>query len=1054
MKKLIAFALHARLIVVVIAAISMAAGYWSYKQLPVDAFPDVSPNLVQVFTVTEGLAPEEIEKFVTFPVETSMNGLPGVENIRSVSNFGLSVVNVYFEDGMDIYFCRQLVGERLNEAREAIPEGFGEPVMGPISTGMGLVLFYYLEDMTGQYSLTELRSIQDWIIKFNLQNVPGVTEVLGIGGFEKQYHVAVDPLALERYGFTVGDVIERLEDNNLNIGAQFIERNNEEYVVRSVGLATSIEDLRSILMGSTDGVPITIGEVAEVKEGEAIRRGLQTKNGTMEVVAGQVIKLFGTNASSVIGAVEEKIQAINASLPEGVRIVPYYEQKTLVEAAVNTVTAALAQGIALVALVLLVFMGGLRPTIVVAVALPFSVLFATLGMQVFGISANLMSLGGLAIAIGMLVDGAIVIVENVDQHLRIASPSESRLKIMVRACGEVARPVGFAVAIIILVFLPLFTLTGVEGKTFRPMAYTIALAMSGALIYGLIVGPVLAYFLMRVPKRKTEKIGTETRESLIVRLLQAPYRPLVTFFVKQRWLALVGALALLGLGAWVFPRLGSEFTPELNEGTIVVKLKMAPSISIDTSKQMTQAIERRILKVPEVTKVVTRIGRGEIGAHADPINAAELYLIMTPPTDWREPYAQEAMVEHIREAIGEPPGVIVNYTQPIEMSVDELLEGVQAELALKLFGEDLDILLEKANAIAAILGKVEGARDVQVDQLTGSPQLLIRINRSAAARYNLNVGDIQRVIQAGIGGVGAGLIFEGIRRYEILVRYPERYRGTVEAIRETIIRSPEGALVPLDDVATVEEIVGPRQITRERSQRFIAIQANVVGRDIGSFVLDAEQAIAEAVDLPPGYLTLWGGSYKLQQEANKRFAIVIPITLMLILLMIYAALDSFRNSLLILLNIPLALVGGIVALWVSGENLSVPATVGFIALFGIALGNGLVLITYTNQLVKEGMEIDAACIEASCRRLRAVLMTAITTGLGLLPLLLATGTGSEVQRPLAIVVTGGLISSTLLTLLVLPALYKWFQGRHGESLEEELAHTPEIENHNHRQPPN
>ena len=1027
MKRFVEFALHSRLLVIVLGLLMMAAGFWGYKKLPVDAFPDVSPNLVQVFTVTEGLAPEEIEKYVTFPVESSMNGLPGVENIRSVSNFGLSVVNVYFKDGMDIYFCRQLVGERLTEARESIPDGFGEPEMGPISTGMGLVLFYYLEDTSGQYSLTDLRSIQDWIIKFNLQNVPGVTEVLGIGGFEKQFHVEVEPLALERYGFTVNEVIERIEDNNLNIGAQFIENNNEEYVVRSVGLATSLEDIRSILMGSSAGIPITVGDVAEVKEGAAIRRGLQSKDGLAEVVSGQVIKLFGTNASTVIKSVEDKIAQINESLPEGVNIVPYYEQKTLVESAVNTVTSALRQGIVLVAIVLFIFLGGLRPTIVVAVALPFSILFATLGMYNFGISANLMSLGGLAIAIGMLVDGAIVIVENVDHHLRTASKHESKMAIVSRACGEVARPVGFAVAIIILVFLPLFTLTGVEGKTFRPLAYSIALAMSGALIYALIVGPTLAYFLMRAPKKKrTEDIAEKPRESLIVRVLQAPYRPVVSFLVRQRWIAVLGAVSLLGSGVLIFPKLGTEFTPELNEGTVVVKLKMPPSISIDTSKLMTQAIERRILEVPEVTKVVTRIGRGEVGAHVDPINAAELYLNMARPEKWREPFNQEAIVEEIREAIGEPPGVVVNYTQPIEMSIDELLEGVQAELAVKLFGEDLEVLLQKANDIAALLGEIEGARDVQVDQVTGSPQLLIRINRRAAARYNLNVGDIQRVIQAGIGGVDAGLIFEGIRRYEILVRYPEAYRSTIGAISETIIRGPDGSLVPLDAVATIEEILGPRQITRERSQRFIAIQCNVSGRDIGSFVADAEKAIADEVELPAGYLTTWGGSYKLQQEANKRFAVVIPITLLLILLMIYAALDSFKNSMLISLNIPLALVGGIAALWLAGENLSVPATVGFIALFGIALGNGLVLITYTNQMVRGGMELGEASIEAACKRLRPVLMTAITTGLGLLPLLLATGTGSEVQRPLAVVVTGGLVSSTLLTLLVVPALYKWF----------------------------
>lgn len=1029
MKRWIDFALEARLLVVTVALLLMAAGYWAYRQLPVDAFPDVSPNLVQVFTVTEGLAPEEIEHFVTTPVEAAMNGLPGVTHLRSVSNFGLSVVNVYFEDGLDLYFCRQLVGERLSEARGAIPAGFGEPAMGPISTGMGLVLFYYLEDTTGQHSLMELRALQDWVIKTNLQTVPGVTEVLGIGGFAKEFHVEVDPLALERYGLTVSAVIDRIADNNLNVGARFIERNHEEYVVRSIGLATSLDDLRAILVSGADGVPITVGDVAVVREGAALRRGLQTMDGVTEVVAGQVIKLFGANASAVIEAVEARIEVINASLPEGVRIVPYYEQKTLVAAAVGTVTRALVQGIALVALVLVVFMGGLRPTVVVALALPFAVLVATLGMHLFGVSANLMSLGGLAIAIGMLVDGAIVMVEQVDQRLRAAAPGTARLTLVRAACGEVARPVGFAVAIVIVVFLPLFSLTGVEGKTFRPLAQAIALAMGGALAYALLVCPVLAYFVMRAPSGPASAGAAPAADRGLVAWLQRGYRPLVAALVAQPAGAVALAVALLAVGAVVFPRLGTEFTPRLNEGTVVVKLQMAPSIALETAKRMTMAVERRILAVPEVTKIVTRIGRGEVGAHADPINSAELYLLMTPPDQWREPWNQERMVDAIRAAIGEPPGVVVNTTQPIEMSVDELLEGVQAELAVKVFGDDLDELLRQGQAIAAVLGGIDGARDVQVDQVTGAPQLLIRIDRAAAARYQLNVGDIQRVVQAGIGGVVAGQMFDGVRRHDILVRYPEAYRDGPDAIRDTLLRAPGGALVPLDEVATVEEVIGPRQITRERGQRFIAVQCNVVGRDIGGFVAEAEAAIAARVTLPAGYLTQWGGAFKLQQEANRRFAVVIPVTLGLILLMIYGALDSLRQSLLMLLNIPLALVGGVVALGVSGENLSVPATVGFIALFGIALGNGLVLITATNQLLDEGWTWAAAAVEAARRRLRAVLMTAATTGLGLLPLLLATGTGSEVQKPLAIVVTGGLISSTLLTLLVLPALYGWFRGR-------------------------
>ena len=1021
MKRLFEYCIHARLLVFTLFALIIAGGFQSFKKLPVDAFPDVSPNLVQVFTVTEGLAPEEIEKYVTFPVETAMNGLPGIRNIRSVSNFGLSVVNVYFKDGMDIYFCRQLVGERLNEARDNIPSGFGQPEMGPISTGMGQVLFYYLEDSTGTYSLTELRSIQDWIIKFNLQNVPGVTEVLGIGGYEKQFHIEVDPLALERYALTVTDVIDALEANNLNIGAQYIEQNNEEYVVRSIGLATGIEDLRAILLGSFDGTPVTIREVAHVHEGQAIRRGLQSHNGIREVVAGQVIKLFGTNASTVIEAVEDKIEKINESLPEGIQIIPYYEQKTLVEAAVRTVTNALIQGIALVAFTLTLFMGGWRPTVVVALALPFSVLFAALGMYYLGISANLMSLGGIAIAIGMLVDGAIVMTENIDQHLR-AKPGLPRTESVIQACVQVARPVGFAVAIIILVFLPLFTLTGVEGKTFRPLAYAIALAMTGALLYALLISPVIAHACMRPPKNKDRPNPRPPR-------LQNAYRRILATLVARPGLTSLAALLILALGLALIPRLGTEFTPRLNEGTLVVKLKMAPSIAIDTARDMTQAIERRLLEVPEVNEVVTRIGRGEIGAHADPINAAELYLLMTPAAEWHVPYDTEAMIESLREAIGHPPGVIVNYTQPIEMSVDELLEGVQAELALKVFGEDLDTLLQNANQIATVLGKIEGARDVQVDQVTGSPQLLIQIDRAAAARYNLNVADIQTVIQTGIGGTRAGLIFEGIRRFDILVRYPPQYRNDPEAISQTIIRSPEGALVPLNEIATLQTLVGPRQITREHSQRFIAIQANVSGRDIGGFVAEAEAAIEQQVQLPPGTLTTWGGTYKLQQEANQRFALVIPLTLLLILLMIYTALGSLRHSLLILLNIPLALVGGIAALYLSGQNLSVPATVGFIALFGIALGNGLVLITTTRQRIQDGDPPAQAAIEAATRRLRPVLMTALTTGLGLLPLLLAHGAGSEVQRPLALVVTGGLLSSTLLTLLVLPALFPYFHPR-------------------------
>ena len=1056
--KLIDYSLHNKLLVLVMTVLVMTAGYYTYRQLPVDAFPDVSPNLVQVFTVTEGLAPEEVEKYVTYPVESAMTGLPGIEEVRSISNFGLSVVSIYFEDEMDIYFCRQLVGERLTEAREQIPEGFGDPEMGPISTGMGLILYYYLEDTTGEYSLTELRTIQDWIIKFNLQTVPGVTEVLGIGGYEKQYQVRVRPDALVRYGLTIQEVIERIEGNNLNVGAQFIERAGEQFVVRSVGLARAVEDLKSIVVKTEDGTPVYLRDVADVEIGGAIRRGLQTRNGEEEVISGMVIQLYGANASTVIERVELKLAEVQKALPEGVRIVPYYQQKELVANSVETVTDALLQGIVLVTLVLLIFMGGFRPSIVVAASIPFSVLFATLAMGWFDISANLMSLGGLAIAIGMMVDGAVVMVENVDRMLRQADPNESRREIVARACREVGRPIAFAVTIIIVVFLPLFTLQGVEGKTFRPLAYTVALAMFGSLIFSLVVAPMLSHLLMRRPRRLRGKApgplsrlrerlfkkqgedhskGASTKETheatepvqdnILVRALLWVYSPVVGFFVRQRWAAVVLALALLAGGALIFPRLGMEFTPRLAEGDIMINATMAPSTSLSESKKMTMLMERRVLQIPEVAEVVTRVGRGEVGAHSAPINVIHSNVILKPVSQWPDPEQNQRYVENkIRAVLKDFPGMATNITQPIQLTVDEMVGGVKAELAIKLFGNDLDTLKTKADLIVAEIRQIEGAADVQAAQMVGAPQLVIRPDREAIARYGINLSTVQETIRAAVGGVSAGQIFEGIRRFDIFVRFVKDARWTPEAISHILIKAPGGALVPLDQLATIEEIVGPLQITRENAQRFITVQCNVVGRDIGTFVEDAQKIVDEKIELPPGYFVTWGGQFELAQQANKRLAIVVPITLLLICLMLYSSFGILRNALLILLNIPLALVGGVAALWLSGLNLSVPASVGFIALFGIALENGMVLVTYLNQLLRDGVPIDEASIKGACLRLRPVLMTALTTALGLIPLLFSGGTGSEVQRPLATVVVGGLVTSTILTLLVIPALYKWF----------------------------
>lgn len=1023
MDKIIDFSLKHRLLLVVIGIAVFTGGYLSYNNLPIDAFPDVSPTLVQVFTVTEGLAPEEVEKYVTYPVETAMNGLPELEKIRSVSNFGLSVVNIYFKDGTDIYFARQIVNERLQEAREQIPEGFGEPEMGPISTGMGLILFYYLDDTTGKYSYEELRTIQDWIIKFQLQTVPGVTEVLGIGGYEKQFQVVVDPNELLRYDIAINDIVEVIKKNNLNVGASYLEKDAEEFIIRSVGLATKIEDLEHIVVKSKDGIPIFLNQIANIKIGGAIRRGLQTKSGIEEVIAGQVVKLFGTNSSTVISAVESKMEEINKTLPEGLELIPYYEQKSLVESAVKTVTNALIQGTVLVGLILILFMGSIRPTMVVAFSIPFSVLFAFIGMEYFGISINLMSFGGLAIAIGMMVDGSIVMVENIDRLINKASPDEKIMDLILQGSKEVLRPILFSIVIIITVFIPLFTLQGVEGKTFTPLAYTITLAMLGSLLFTMAFAPVLSSFVLK----KKNKTGNKQSKNLLVRTLLRIYEPIVKFFVKRRILAIILSVIILVTGVLILPQLGSEFTPQLQEGTLVVRLSMAPSISIEESKRTTMIVEKRIVEVEEVSGTVTRIGRGEVGAHTDPINSAEMYVLLKPEEEWRAGKNQAKIEEEIRAKISKFPGVLVNFTQPIQMTMDELLEGVKAELAVKLFGEDLNILKSKAEEISGVIRRVRGAADIQVDQISGKPQLKITIDRQSIARYGLNLSDVQEVIKTAIGGETAGQIFEGIRRYDIFVRLDKAYRDNESIIKELLISAPNGMKVPLSQVAAIEELEGPRQITREQNQRFITIQCNVVGRDIGSFVEESQEAINQQIILPVGYFTNWGGQYKLQQEANARFAIVIPVTLIIVFFLLYSSFNSFKSTILIFINIPLALVGGVIALWLTGQNLSVPSSVGFIALFGIALQNGMVLVTYFNQLMKEGKMIDEASIEGAKLRLRPVLMTAITTMLGLLPLLIATGTGSEVQKPLATVVVGGLFTSTILTLIVLPALYKYFR---------------------------
>lgn len=1077
-ERLIAFALRQRLLVLVAALALAVAGVWAYARLPVDAYPDISPALVQVFTETEGLAPEEVEQLVTYPIEVAMNGLPRLDEVRSVSNFGLSVVNVYFEEGTDVYFARQLVNERLQQAREEIPEGLGDPDMGPISSGLGQVLFYYLDAPRETYTLEELRTIQDWIVKRNLQTVPGVTEVLSIGGDVRQYQVVVDPRRLRQYGLSLGEVVDAIERNNLNVGASFLEVAREEYIVRSVGLVQDLQDIGNVTVATREGTPVRVREVAEVRLGPEVRRGLVTRNGEGEVVVGFVLKLVGTNTSTVIDRLGERLEEIRRALPEGVRLVPYYEQASLVERATHTVTKALWEGLVLVLLVLAIFLGNVRSSLVVALSLPFSVLFTFLLMLYFDISANLMSLGGLAIAIGMMVDAGVVMVENVFRWLREdREPLQPKVHVVARAAREVGRPIFFGIAIIILVFLPLFTLRGVEGTMFRPLAYTIALAMLGSLLFALTVAPVLASLLLERGSRRarsdarrwpwvrafTDASGrlralvgdrrgggpVETRwappegeprdprereapaeagheDVRLVRWLRARYRPVLSWSLDhpRRVLLATSALVLAGIG--LFPFLGREFIPVLNEGSMLVRATMAPSISLTEATATVQRIEREFMRFPEVKQVVTRIGRGEVGAHADPVNNAEIFVDLEPPDEWRTVDSREGLVLAMSERLGEFPGVQLNFTQPIAAGVDELLTGTKAQLAIKLFGDDLEVLFEKANEIAAAVRGIEGASEVQVDQVAGQPQLRIALDRGAIARYGIPVEHVQETIRVAIGGAPAGQFFERERRWTIFVRYGPEFRATPEDVGALLVDAPDGSLVPLGQLAEVARISGPRQISRENNQRYITVQLNVRGRDIGSFVEEASGAIARRVELPPGYLVTFGGQFELAQAANRRLRVVVPITLLLIFGMLFASFGSVKKALLILLNIPLALVGGILALSLAGLNLSVPSSVGFIALFGIAVLNGVVLVTYFDQLHRdEGLPVREAVERGTALRLRPVLMTALCASLGLVPLLFATGPGSEVQRPLAVTVVGGLFTSTALTLLVLPVLYRW-----------------------------
>ncbi len=981
----------------------VAFGIFAYRELPLDAIPDAAPPMVQVFTESPGLSAREVERFITYPLEMSLMGLPGVEKVRSVSNFGLSMITLYFRDGTDIYRARQLIGERLQEVREELQ--FGSPEMGPISTATGLILFYYLENTSGRYSLQELRTIQDWVVKPRLMGVEGVNEVLNIGGFVRQYHVLLDPYRMHNYRVGLLDVVEAIERNNSSAGGQFIVENSQEVVVRSSGMLRDGQDIGRVFLRNHGGFPVLVRDVAIVKEGGEIRRGLQTMNGMGEVVAGMVIKLFGTNSSRVISRVEEKIEEINRILPEGVRIVPYYQQKSLVEAVLRTVLGALILGVVLIIVVLFLFLRDLRSGLVVVLSLPFSLLVAVILMKLYGLSLNLMSVGGLAIALGILVDATIVVVENIHAR-RERNPDAPMLRVIVDSASMVMGPVMLAIVITLLAFVPLLFLEGVEGRMFKPLLYSMLFAIAGSMLYAFAISPVMSLFLM---KRIS---GSGRKSPWMVRLYRLHGR-LFRLLAGRGFAVLLLYGILIAVSLILLRRVGTEFVPQLREGTLVVRASLHPAVSLSEAKRVALIVERLIMEVDGVREVTSRIGRGEVGAHTDPISSIETFVIL------EEGANQEEVERGIRTRLDGFPGVIFNFTQPIKMATDELLEGVRGDVVVKVFGENLDTLQMIADRIAAVVSRIEGVVDVRAERLLGTPEIAISIDREVAARYGLDVDDVNDVVRFGIGGDVVGSVYEGVRKVDIFLRLRDEYRSDVEAISRIPVYAHGGAIVPLGEIARIDRTVAPRQIVRENFQRFSVVSFNVRGRDVGSVVEELERMLGSEVELPAGYSVDIGGQYELQRKAARRFAIIIPVVLFVIAFLLVSHLRSFSMALSIMLSIPAAISGGIIALYLSGTSFSVPASIGFIALLGIAAEVSIVLMSFAKKML-DRYPVDEAMRRAVAMRWRAISMTVLTTGFGLLPLVFSTGAGSEVQRPLAIVVIGGLITLIVSTVFLLP----------------------------------
>ncbi len=1055
LNRIIDWAVYNRLLVVLALLATVVGGVLLLPKLNLDAFPDVTNVQVQINTEAQGLAAEEVEQLITFPVEAVMYALPDVEEVRSISKTGLSVITVVFKEGTDIYFARQLVFERLQAAQEQIPDGIGTPEMGPNTSGLGQVYQYYLRsDDSSKHDIIALRSLNDWVVKLLLMPVGGVTDVLSFGGEVRQYQVQLDPQRLLAYGLTGDDVSEAIEANNRNAGGWYLNQGEEQLVIRGVGWVQSgedgLRDIGNIPLLDVDGVSVRVRDVAQVGFGPEIRQGAvsiteRDSNGNPqqrgEVVAGIVMKRMGANTKATIDGIKSILPAIQIALPDGVTLEPFYDQSVLVDQAVNTVTTALLEAFVLIVIILMLFLLNLRATLLVLISVPISILLALMVMAQWGISANLMSLGGLTIAIGMMVDGSVVMMEHIFSHLTKpdaqhreqikkevaigssepfdAAHDDHGMALRIQeAAREVGRPVFYAVMIIIIVFAPLFSLEGVEGKLFQPMAVSIVLAMMASLLVALVVVPALATYLF--------KTGVRERESYIMKPLDKLYRFLLAGALKTRWLVVGIALSLFAGSLTLVPLLGTEFVPELEEGTINIRVTLAPSSSLDTSLAVAQKLEQKLLEFPEVTYAFSRVGRPEIGGDPEPVSNVEIYVGLKPVGEWTSATDRKALQLLMEEKMSVHPGLLFSFSQPIATRVDELLSGVKAQLAIKLFGADLDQLAKTGKEIEALVRKVDGTRGVEMEQIGGEAQLAVRPDRDALARYGIPVAQVMNLVSDAIGGREAGQVIRGNERYDIYVRLAEQHRNSIEAIRSLILQAPNGAWVKLGDVAQVAIESGPPQIRRDDVQRRVVIQSNVEGRDMGGLVNELRQRIDSEIDLPAGYTVVFGGQFENQERAQARLMIVVPLSLGLIFLLLYFAFKSVGQAALIMLNVPLALIGGIAALYISGQYLSVPGSIGFIALFGVAVLNGVVMVNAINQRLLGGCDVATAVFEGALSRLRPVLMTASIAALGLIPMLLSTGVGSEVQRPLATVVVGGLCSSTLLTLFVLPVLYGLF----------------------------